>query len=657
MERKTFWRGVVLALILLFCLGTLLPTFVPAEKLPSWLARVFHRKINLGLDLQGGSHIVYGIDLDKAIDDKGSEIKRDFEAKLKEDGVISAAGVGGKVSTPAVAPGAVTVIIDDEAKRAEVKKQLQSDYGSILVERPCSATDPAGAICVRVSSDYADGIRRSALRNAVNTIRERIDEKGVAEATVLEKGDDIIVELPGLDKTRIAAVKDIIARTAKLEFKMVVDDDPWMRGLFAKVGRKTSKKTDDPTNGQATDMLALGWGISARTDNWRPDGSTTLHTDYYLQATDRTLMLPFADAQRSKCVEPKAVATTELVSCALTGRQIIQLYVDKVSEENAEYKVPEAFQLAYEKVERAGGDDISEPHWRTYYLDRAVRLSGSAITNAQVTYDPNSFQPVVQIEFNRYGGRIFGDLTAQNVGRKFATILDDKVQSAPVINGAIRGGTATITMGGGNADVKEKDAKDLVDVLKTGSLPAPLRQESISDVGPTLGRDAVDKAKLAFGLGILLVVLIMVFIYRWSGWFAVGAVAVNILIMLTMLTVLDATLTLPGIAALVLTVGTAVDGNILIYERIRDELLLGKSVRGAVDLGFSRAFSAILDAHMTGAAAGWVLLQYGSGPIKGFAVMLLLGIATTLFTNIWVGRLFFDIYVSKKKGAAATISI
>ena len=203
----------------------------------------------------------------------------------------------------------------------------------------------------------------------------------------------------------------------------------------------------------------------------------------------------------------------------------------------------------------------------------------------------------------------------------------------------------------------EKERDDLVAVLKTGSLPAPLREASHSDVGPTLGRDAIDKTRMSFELGILLVVIIMVGVYRWSGWIAVFAVVFHILMTLAVMALFGATLTLPGIAAIVLSIGMEVDGNILIYERIRDELNLGKSVRGAIDLGFSRAFSAILDGQLTTAAAGWVLLQYGSGPIKGFAVMLLVGVFTTLTTNIWVTRILFDWNVARKKGHLVTISI
>jgi len=253
---------------------------------------------------------------------------------------------------------------------------------------------------------------------------------------------------------------------------------------------------------------------------------------------------------------------------------------------------------------------------------------------------------------------VFGDLTSQIVGKKLAAILEDRVRSAPVINQAIRGGHAVITLGRGtDPTVQEREREELVNVLKTGSLPAPLVESSHSAVGPTLGRDAIDKTKVSFIIGICLVVLIMVGVYKWSGWIAVFSVVFHIVMTLAVMAMFGATLTLPGVAAIVLSIGMEVDGNILIYERIRDELLLGKSVRGAVDLGFSRAFSAILDGQLTTATAGWVLLEYGSGPIKGFAVMLLVGVFTTLSTNIWVTRIFFDWYISRKKGQLATISI
>ena len=366
-----------------------------------------------------------------------------------------------------------------------------------------------------------------------------------------------------------------------------------------------------------------------------------------------------AEAKTSGCWRADLAERDGKVRCKVTGRKIIERYLAQTAEADKSFVVPHdaqiAFELVYPDPSQTKGD--RNPYWRSYYLENAVRLTGTAVASAQVIYDPNTLLPEVAVEFTRLGGRVFGDLTAENVGRKMAIILDDTVASAPTIQGAIRQGRSTITMGGADPRTQEKDAKDLVAVLRTGSLPAPLVERSVAELGPTLGRDAVDKAELSFGLGIVLVVILMVGLYRWSGAIALVAVGVNILMMLAIMAAFRATLTLPGIAAVVLTVGMAVDGNVLIYERIRDELQLGKSVKGAVEIGFQRAFSAILDGQLTTAAAGWVLLQYGSGPIYGFAVMLLVGIFTTLFTSILITRFFFDLYVSRKKGELATISI
>ena len=352
----------------------------------------------------------------------------------------------------------------------------------------------------------------------------------------------------------------------------------------------------------------------------------------------------------------------------ITGRELLERYlfgdetlvppVKGLAQIDPTLKVPDDHQMGFEEIDPNPDAKDQTIAWRTYYLERAVRLTGSAISDAMPSYDPNTNRPIVLLDFNRFGGRVFGDVTTQIVGMKFATILDDIVKSAPQINGPITGGRASITMGAGDPLRAEKERDALVGVLKTGSLPAPLVEASESNVGPTLGRDAIEKTRMSFIIGIALVVLIMVGIYKWSGFIAVFAVVFHIIMTLAVMAIFGATLTLPGIAAIVLSIGMEVDGNILIYERIRDELLLGKSVRGAIDLGFSRAFSAILDGQLTTAAAGWVLLQYGSGPIKGFAVMLLVGVFTTLTTNIWVTRIFFDHAVARKKGQTLqTLSI
>lgn len=702
MDRSLKWRTLVLVLGTIFFVLILLPSFVPATR--SWsktvpwpVNKVFGSRMTLGLDLQGGIHLVYSIDLDKAVDDRASEIKRDLEGRFADEGMKTAA-----VKTPATPLGAVTVLAGNPTDLAKVKGWLDKDYGAKdITMLDCPKAEPPNTICFRVSSTYADGIKKSALTNAVSTIRERINEKGVAEPNVVEKGDEIIVELPGLDDEQIQETKDIIARTAKLEMK-VVDDcttynaagctaansthdgSPYMKKLFAKVG--------SDRKGEATDPAAKALDIKAETDYWKPDDGGAPHTDYYLLAPDREEAVPAAWAKQHGCINkeeegenalvPKAVRTVIAaatkaaggpatamaggkVTCNITGRQIIERYVfgDKdlgykgLVEQDESFKVPDDRQLGFEPLDVQPNAKDKRHFWRTYYLERAVRLTGSAIDNAVGTYDSNTNRPVVSLDFKRFGGRIFGDVTSQIVGMKFATILDDKVKSAPTINGPIRGGHAQITMGGGNADVQERERDELVAVLKTGSLPAPLRPESENKVGPSLGLDSIAKTRLSFILGIILVVLIMVGTYRWSGMIAVFAVVFHIVVTLAVMALFGATLTLPGIAAIVLSIGMEVDGNILIYERIREELLQGKSVRGAIDLGFSRAFSAILDGQLTTAAAGWVLLNYGSGPIKGFAVMLLVGVFTTVTTNIWVTRILFDWVVTRKKGQLQTLSI
>jgi preprotein translocase subunit SecD len=651
MDRSLKWRTFALLFGLLLCAGLLAPTWPGSSSLPSWFP--FKKKISLGLDLQGGMHIVYSIDLDKAVDDKASELKRDLESRFIDEKIDA------KVKTPATPIGAVTVLLTDGKKKAEIESQIRSDHGSVIQDRECAPGDGPNAICFRVSTSYADGIKKAALSNAVSTIRERINEKGVSEPSVVEKGDDIIVELPGNpDDPVMLETRDIIARTAKLEFKVVDDGAEYMSKLFKHVG--SVGKEDTPS-----DEAAQKLDIRAKVDQWRPEEGGGNHVDYYLEAYDRDESVPVAWAKKHGCFNRDQVVENDKVRCRVTGRQAIERYLfgDKeleakgLVETDPSFKVPDDHQIGFEPVEAEPGAKERRTYWRTYYLDRAVRLTGSGISDAKPSNDPNTGRPVVLLDFNRYGGRLFGDLTSQIVGKKLATILDDKVKSAPIINGAIRGGRASITMGGSDVVRQEREREELVNVLKTGSLPAPLREESASKVGPTLGRDAIDKTKVSFIIGIILVIVIMVGVYRWSGWIAVFAVVFHIVMTLAVMAAFGATLTLPGVAAIVLSIGMEVDGNILIYERIRDELLLGKSVRGAVDLGFSRAFSAILDGQLTTAVAGWVLLQYGSGPIKGFAVMLLVGVFTTLSTNIWVTRIFFDWYIARKKGQLATISI
>lgn len=263
-------------------------------------------------------------------------------------------------------------------------------------------------------------------------------------------------------------------------------------------------------------------------------------------------------------------------------------------------------------------------------------------------------------------GQLFFDkLTADNIGKRLAIVLDNIVHSAPVIQSRIGGGHGQITLGRGDGDALMKEAKDLAIVLRAGALPAQLDFLEQRVIGPSLGQDSIRKGAFASLVGSLAVFLFVAFYYRVSGLIAVISLVLNVIFVLASLIGLEATLTLPGIAGIALTVGIAVDSNVVIYERIREELRLGKGPHGAVGAGFQKAFRTILDANVTNAAAAIVLLMYGTGPIKGFAVTLLVGIVTTLFTAVFVCKLIFDIYLrtlenrAQNKGTSAlkTLSI
>ena len=659
MDRSLKWRTLGLLAITVFALMMLIPTFTPSEQLPSWFLNTFNRKIQLGLDLQGGLHIVYGIDLDKAVDDKGSDIKREVETKMGEE------KIKGKVTTPLRPPGAVSILLDDPKQKDRIKDDMLASLfeDGVIVSRDCPPDVKDRAICVRVSSDYAEGIKKSAIEQAVRTVRERIDEKGISEPNVVSKGDQIIVELPGLDQDSIKRVKDIISRTAKLEFKVVDDGDTFMRSVYARTYEDIKKhnpgKDEDEIGEQ---RLTTAEGIGVGIDGWDHDESGKRFSDWYLTAKDRERSFTVDEARKRGCYRKDKTVIDGKVECSVTGREVIEAYLKKLGAEpdpkdakKLPYKIDDDHVWGYE-LEHDREDASRDPTWRTYYLFRPVELSGSSVANAYVYWNSTTNRPEVLVEFDRWGGKRFEEMTGKNVGKKMAIILDDKVSSAPVIQDRIGGGRSSITMGGANPRQVQNEAQDLVNVLRTGSLPAPLRIDSESEVGPLLGRDAIDKAKMSFLLGAALVMLIMMYMYRFSGLIAIGAVTLNVLYMLAIMAGFGATLTLPGIAAIVLTIGMAVDANIIIYERIREELRSGKSVKGAVDAGYHRAFAAILDGQLTTAAAGYVLYQYGSGPIKGFAVMLMIGIFTTLFTQVWCARLFFDYYVGRRR-QANTISI
>ena len=280
--------------------------------------------------------------------------------------------------------------------------------------------------------------------------------------------------------------------------------------------------------------------------------------------------------------------------------------------------------------------------WRTYYMYRVADATGEDLDDASVGFDPQSGSPEVDFVMNTRGASRMADLTGRNIGKRMAIVLDDRVESAPVIQGQI-GARGRITLGA-YLDRNEllQEARDLVVVLQAGALPAPLRPANEQLIGPTLGQDSVQRGALAALVGVTLVLIFMGFYYQVAGLVANAMVLLNLELLLGIMSGLGATLTLPGVAAIALTVGMAVDANVLITERIREELRLGKSPRSAVEQGYARAYSSVFDSQLTTAIAGIVLWQFGTGPIKGFATMLLIGIATSLFTGTFCSKVLFD---------------
>jgi preprotein translocase subunit SecD len=311
-------------------------------------------------------------------------------------------------------------------------------------------------------------------------------------------------------------------------------------------------------------------------------------------------------------------------------------------------------EIGYEKqVEYVEDKDAFEDvGWRTFYLYSKAEITGDQVREAQAQPDDSGKGLGgwhVRMEMTPLGGDRFEDITGKNINRRFAIILDGKVESAPVILGKIPGGVATITMGAGNPEQQLADSKKLETVLKSGALPAPISPSNEQRIGATLGKDAIVQAGKGTLAGALLVLVFMVTYYSRAGMIANICVIFNLILQIAILAMIGASMTLPGMAGLTLTIGIAVDANVLINERIREELRHGKSPRAAVDIGYDKAFSAIIDGHATTLIAGIILAQYGSGPIKGFAVTLFIGVLASLFTGVVCTRLMFDWAVRARK--------
>jgi preprotein translocase subunit SecD len=540
--KKVGGRLTLLALVVVVSVIFFIPSYQPLyQALPDWLKKVMPSKgITLGLDLQGGIHLVMEVDEDRAV-----EIAVDRSVVSLQDVLVEK-----KIPVESVTrtgPTQVTIQFQNAELKAQIQKMID-DYPTF--SEPESAGS-ANRLVWELRGIEVKRIKDSAINQALETIRNRIDQFGVAEPMVQRQGlKQIVVQLPGVKEPKRA--RDLIKETALLEFKMLDEDNQLKLDLPARI--------------------------------------------------------------------PK----------------------DKEAEilKQAEAKLPEGDQILFERgVDKDTGREYRVP----YLVKKRVMLTGDVLSDARVSIGQFN-DPYVSITFDAKGGREFERITGDNVKKRMAVVLDNTIYSAPVIQDRITGGRAQIT---GTFSMQE--ANDLAIVLRAGALPAPLKIIQDLTVGPSLGKDSIEKGVQATLFAGAMVAVFMIVYYRMSGVIADFALVLNLFCLSGALSALNATLTLPGIAGIVLTIGMGVDSNVLIFERIREELRLGKAVRLAVDGGYEKALLTIVDSHVTTLITGVALFLFGTGPIKGFAVTLCLGIGINLFTALIGTKVIFDLLNQRHK--------
>lgn len=588
------WIAKALAILVLVVLAAaaLVPTvFAPkeGEQAPEWLAsysKVWDKKINLGLDLQGGLMLQYRVEVEKAVSDKTDRLREDLRTRLER--VDSPP----KVATEREGLTTIYVTFEDPARVGVIDDAFMTNFPTL------TRTDLGGGkVKLEMSEAEFERLQEHVVTEAIGTIRERVDGLGVAEPDIKKAGkSDIVIQLPGLGDEDFDTAKRLIGATAQLEFKLVAEDQI---NLFF------SRYTNAP----------LPEGLTYSTEGGQP---TVIGRD---------------------------------------KKQLGAFFAEELKTHDKEGLLQVVFEeIVVYKDKRKEVRDEERSHWRAHLVNRKIELTGDAIDSAQVSLDNRTNKPYVSLNFTAEGGETFYQLTKAHKGKRFAIVLDDVLKSDPVINEPIPGGRAQITLGGyKSANDLYREANELTSVLQHGALLAPIHKQFETSVGPSLGADSVAKGQLALLIASGLVVLFMLVYYKGGGVIANLALALNVLFIMAGLTAVGATLTLPGIAGIVLTIGMAVDANVIIFERVREERRANKSPREAIKAGYDKALSAVLDANITTAIAGVVLMQYGTGPIRGFAVTLLLGIVSSVFTAVVVTRLVYDYLLDKSTSERLSI--
>ena len=544
---RTWTAGIALLLAVLF----IAPNFIDTTKFAWWPAR----KLNYGLDIQGGIHLVMGVDVESVlvttVNRQTTVLAADFEkAGVKTKGFDTAGAKN----------GAFNVLVDNAEQGKLVEGVITKNYtGALQV-----VSVQSDKVEIRYYDAYLLDQKQNTIRQAIETIRNRIDEFGVAEPSITQQGADrILIQLPGLADAEKA--KQLINTTAKLDFMLV---------SYEKSPDEVRKMIDDAEKAGGYSMATLKYS----------DYVKRINEDLKAQLPANTVVY-FEKGQNAKTME-------------------------------------------------AG----STPFLLTTNTD----LGGDSLDNAGVSFDQYG-TPEVTLRFNPAGAAKFADLTEKNINRQMAVVLDKVVKTAPNINSKIPNGQAVITLGrSGDQQQMMDEAKLISTALRAGALPATLEQLEERRVGPSLGADALNKARLGAIVGSIIIMLFMMIYYKGMGVITSITLLLNMIAVFAILGSLGATLTLPGIAGMALTVGFAVDANVLINERIKEELAKGAGIKAAIQDGYANAMSAIIDSNVTTSATALVLLYFGTGPVRGFAVTLLIGIATTIFANVFVSKVITD---------------
>jgi SecD/SecF fusion protein len=605
------------------------------------------KRIKLGLDLQGGMYVIMEIDVEKLLQDMAKRKDDQFNQLLSEAVEIS------KTSDE-------SFIDIFDAKLLEKGLSLKAYYGEIRDDED------------KIKSDISSEID-NAIDRAIQVVRNRIDQYGVSEPVIQKKGSNrLMVELPGV--SNVQDVRKLLQGTALLEFQLVIDPqiavkvmekiDTYLAGgnidsliladslnSLSKIDTTSKKDTTSITAKEETDTsktTVKEKKDTSKVNITKTDTSKKEDTNIAFE-NDTNLMPDDTSAQMTEeefkikhpwfyLVRPQQSQDGNVYWFV---RERDKFQVTKILEKKEiQDLIPNDMEFVWGN--KSDFIDQGERIFQLYTLKKEPELTGGVVVNARSNIDPTNNTPVVYMEMNSEGAADWARITGANIHKRIAIVLDNVVYSAPVVNSKITGGNSQIE---GMANIQE--AKLLEIVLKAGALPAPLKIVEERAVGPSLGEDSIRQGVISSLSSLIIVALFMVVYYRAGGGIADFALLINILFIMGIMASLGATLTVPGIAGLILSLGMSVDTNVLIFERIREETLAGKPIRTAVEIGYKKAFSAILDSNVTNMITGIVLYQFGTGPIQGFAVTLMLGIAANLFTGIVITRIIIDSLTDK----------